>query len=161
MNQEKHFIVDILFVLALFGVFAVSSLVLVTIGADVYQHTIRDMNTNYETRAAASYLTEKFRQNISPVEITTLSEEPVLKLSQEIDGEVYFTYLYLYDGCLMELFVRENASLGGNALEAGEKIMDLSEFSFSPAGLNLLDIRLTTPSGEKHQLYLATPLRVS
>ena len=30
-NQEKHFIVDILFVLALFGVFAVSALALVTI----------------------------------------------------------------------------------------------------------------------------------
>ena len=38
-KQEKHFIVDILFVLALFGVFAVSALALVTIGADVYQHT--------------------------------------------------------------------------------------------------------------------------
>ena len=32
-KQEKHFIVDILFVLALFGVFAVSALALVTIGA--------------------------------------------------------------------------------------------------------------------------------
>ena len=30
-TQEKHFIVDILFVLALFGVFAVSALSLVTI----------------------------------------------------------------------------------------------------------------------------------
>ena len=39
-KQEKHFIVDILFVLALFGVFAVSALALVTIGADVYQHTV-------------------------------------------------------------------------------------------------------------------------
>ena len=41
-NQEKHFIVDILFVLALFGVFAVSALALVTIGADVYQHTVEE-----------------------------------------------------------------------------------------------------------------------
>ena len=43
-TQEKHFIVDILFVLALFGVFAVSALALVTIGADVYQHTVEDMS---------------------------------------------------------------------------------------------------------------------
>ena len=47
-KQEKHFIVDILFVLALFGVFAVSALALVTIGADVYQHTVEDMGVNYE-----------------------------------------------------------------------------------------------------------------
>ena len=45
-KQEKHFIVDILFVLALFGVFAVSALALVTIGADVYQHTVEDMGVN-------------------------------------------------------------------------------------------------------------------
>ena len=49
-KQEKHFIVDILFVLALFGVFAVSALALVTIGADVYQHTVEDMGVNYESR---------------------------------------------------------------------------------------------------------------
>ena len=55
-KQEKHFIVDILFVLALFGVFAVSALALVTIGADVYQHTVEDMGVNYESRTAVSYI---------------------------------------------------------------------------------------------------------
>ena len=63
-KQEKHFIVDILFVLALFGVFAVSALALVTIGADVYQHTVEDMGVNYESRTAVSYIMEKVRQNV-------------------------------------------------------------------------------------------------
>ena len=61
-KQEKHFIVDILFVLALFGVFAVSALALVTIGADVYQHTVEDMGVNYESRTAVSYIMEKVRK---------------------------------------------------------------------------------------------------
>ena len=51
-KQEKHFIVDILFVLALFGVFAVSALALVTIGADVYQHTV-DGGVLYHGKGAA------------------------------------------------------------------------------------------------------------
>ena len=59
-KQEKHFIVDILFVLALFGVFAVSALALVTIGADVYQHTVEDMGVNYESRTAVSYIMEQY-----------------------------------------------------------------------------------------------------
>ena len=50
-NQEKHFIVDILFVLALFGVFAVSALALVTIGADVYQHTVEDISISVTSPA--------------------------------------------------------------------------------------------------------------
>lgn len=94
MKQERRFIVDVLFVLALFGVFAVSALVLVTIGADVYQHTVQDMNSNYETRTAVSYITEKVRQNDlttadreSGVSLTTLDGQPALMLAQDIDDE--------------------------------------------------------------------------
>ena len=126
MKQEHSFIVDVLIVLALFGVFAISALVLVTIGADVYQHTVQDMSANYETRTAVSYLTEKVHQNdITSAEgesnacITTLNGTPTLMLSQEVNEEVYSTYLYLYDGYLKELFMQQNNSLGGNSLEAG------------------------------------------
>ena len=117
-KQEKHFIVDILFVLALFGVFAVSALALVTIGADVYQHTVEDMGVNYESRTA------------------------------------YCTYLYLYDGHLKELFMREGASLGGQVLPAGTDIMDLQEFSLSYASDDLIRISLRTASGEDHTFYI-------
>ena len=71
-TQEKHFIVDILFVLALFGVFAVSALSLVTIGADVYQHTVEDMSVNYDSRTAVSYIMEKVRQSDTADSISLL-----------------------------------------------------------------------------------------
>ena len=79
-KQEKHFIVDILFVLALFGVFAVSALALVTIGADVYQHTVEDMGVNYESRTAVSYIMEKVRQNdtADSIFLTDLENVPAL-----------------------------------------------------------------------------------
>ena len=113
-KQEKHFIVDILFVLALFGVFAVSALALVTIGADVYQHTVEDMGVNYESRTAVSYIMEKVRQNdtADSIFLTDLENVPALCMLSEIDEETYCTYLYLYDGHLKELFMREGASLG-------------------------------------------------
>ena len=100
MKQEKHFIVDILFVLALFGVFAVSALSLVTIGADVYQHTVEDMSVNYESRTAVSYITEKVRQNdaADSILLTTLENVPALCMVSQLDGDTYCTYLYLYDG---------------------------------------------------------------
>ena len=128
-KQEKHYIVDILFILALFGVFAVSALDLVTIGADVYQHTVEDMGVNYESRTAVSYIMEKVRKT-------------------------YCTYLYLYDGHLKELFMREGASLGGQVLPAGTDIMDLQEFSLSYASDDLIRISLRTASGEDHTFYI-------
>lgn len=163
MKQEHSFIVDVLFVLALFGVFAISALVLVTIGADVYQHTVQDMSANYETRTAVSYLTEKVHQNdITSAEgesnacITTLNGTPALMLSQEVNEEVYSTYLYLHDGYLKELFMQQNNSLGGNALEAGVNIMKLDSFHLQQMNSNLLSIEMATIQGESYQIYVST-----
>lgn len=163
MKQEHSFIVDVLFVLALFGVFAISALVLVTIGADVYQHTVQDMSANYETRTAVSYLTEKVHQNDmtsadgeSNACITTLNGTPALMLSQEVNEEVYSTYLYLHDGYLKELFMQQNNSLGGNALEAGVNIMKLDSFHLQQMNSNLLSIEMATIQGESYQIYVST-----
>ena len=62
-NQEKRHIVDILFVLALFAVFAFSALVLVILGANIYKSTVSSMSRNFESRTAGSYITEKIRQS--------------------------------------------------------------------------------------------------
>lgn len=163
MKQEKHFIVDVLFVLALFGVFAVSALVLVTIGADVYQHTVQDMTGNYETRTAVSYLTEKIRQNdiASPdgentAYLTTLDGEPALMLTQDIDGDTYSTYLYLHRGYLKELFIKQDSSVGGNSLDAGVKIIELESFQPEQITPQLLSIAMTTKQGESHKIFVFT-----
>ena len=72
----------------------------------------------------------------------------------KIDEETYCTYLYLYDGHLKELFMREGASLGGQVLPAGTDIMDLQEFSLSYASDDLIRISLRTASGEDHTFYI-------
>lgn len=155
-NQEKHFIVDILFVLALFGVFAVSALALVTIGADVYQHTVEDMGVNYESRTAVSYIMEKVRQNdtAGSISLTTLEDVPALRMLSRVEDETYCTYLYLYDGHLKELFMREGASLGGQVTPAGTDIMELKDLALSYAGENLIQVSLQTASGESHTFYV-------
>ena len=156
MKQEKHFIVDILFVLALFGVFAVSALALVTIGADVYQHTVEDMSVNYESRTAVSYLMEKVRQNdtADSISLTTLEDVPALCMLSQIEDETYCTYLYLYDGHLKELFMRQGTSLGGQVLPAGTDIMELHAFELSYAAEHLIRVSLETASGEAHTFYI-------
>ena len=156
MKQEKHFIVDILFVLALFGVFAVSALTLVTIGADVYQHTVTDMSINYESRTAVSYITEKVRQNdtADSIFLTTLEDVPALCILSRIDEDTYCTYLYLYEGHLKELFMKQGASLGGQALPAGTDILQLKTLSMDYVTDNLLRICLQPPSGEQHTFYI-------
>lgn len=167
MNQEKHFIVDLLFVLALFGVFTVSALVLVTIGAGVYRHTVDDMGNNYEARTSIAYITEKVRQNDNllsgsgsygeeSVSVSALAGQPALMLTQDVNGEIYCTYLYLYNGYLKELFMKSGSYLGEDTLDAGQNIMELSDLILDQVSDNLLSIQLVTPTGESHQILVST-----
>lgn len=77
-------------------------------------------------------------------------------LSQEVNEEVYSTYLYLHDGYLKELFMQQNNSLGGNALEAGVNIMKLDSFHLQQMNSNLLSIEMATIQGESYQIYVST-----
>lgn len=165
MKQKRPFIVDILFVLALFGVFTLSALMLVTIGAEVYRHTVDDMSNNYEARTSIAYITEKIRQNdhlLSPDEnseqgicISTLAGEPTLQITQDVGGADYITYLYLYEGSLRELYIREGIDLGGDILAAGQVIMPLADFQMKQITDNLISIELTSPTGKTHCIYTA------
>lgn len=163
MRQGKSFLVDVLFVLALFGVFAVSALTLVTIGADVYQHTVQDMNYNYETRTAVAYITEKIRQNdISTTSggnnacLTTLDNVPALMLTHTIDEEQYCTYLYFHEGYLKELYIQKGFSFGGNTLDAGTSVMELAALEMQQLTPQLFSIELTTTDNVSHQFYVST-----
>lgn len=165
-KQDKHFIVDILFVLALFGVFTVSALMLVMVGSEVYRHTVEDMESNYETRTSVAYVTEKIRQNDTSlaegrsdsskhISISTLSGEQTLMLTQSVNGETYCTYLYLHDGYLKELLTKSGSYLGDDILAAGQEIMELSDFTMEQVSEHLLSIRLTTPRGEAHNIFVS------
>ena len=64
-RQQRH-IIDVLFVLALFGIFALSAIFLITIGADIYGKTMNNMERNFDARTALAYITEKVRQSDFP-----------------------------------------------------------------------------------------------
>lgn len=158
-NQEepnKH-IVDVLFVLALFGVFAASALMLVTIGANVYKQNVANMNRNFSSRTAYSYITEKLRQNdtSNSISVGQLQDTDALVLSQELDGEEYATYLYYYDGYLKELYIRKDSFSGSDLLDAGQDIMKLSSFSVEEVSPVLLKITLDTEETEPVVIYSA------
>ena len=157
-KEENHHIVDVLFVLALFCVFAISALMLVTIGASVYQKTVNDMDTNYSTRTAFSYVTEKIRQNDASqtISIGTLEDRPAIILSQEIEGCLYNTYLYEYDGYLTELFTSADLNLGGDILKAGHPLIPLKEFTLSEIEPSLYHFILSTEDAQSVSLYIST-----
>ncbi|MGN1198207.1 MAG: DUF4860 domain-containing protein [Acetatifactor sp.] len=166
MKRERDFIVDVLFVLALFGVFTISALALVSIGAGVYQNTVNDMSRNYDSRTAIAYLSEKVRKSDSllsdgspAVTLGTLEEQPALILREELNDVRYCTYLYLHNGFLKELFVREDSYLGNHMLDAGQDIIELQSLKYEQISDNLLSVTMTIDEKETRQLYLSLRCR--
>ena len=54
---------ELLFVFALFFVFAVCAVTLLLVSANSYERTVRLTEENYDTRTALAYLSQKIRQN--------------------------------------------------------------------------------------------------
>lgn len=157
MNHQKSrgHVVDVLFTLALFCVFAASSLLVVLIGAGVYKNTATQMTQNFDTRTSLTYIGEKIRQNdtADAVYLDEFGDGPALVLAQEFNGQEYLTQIYLYNGQLYELFSRKNSGLAPNA---GQLIMDAPALTMEqlPQGM----LRFTVPGGEgRTQELLVSP----
>ena len=159
-EREKKNIVDILFVLALFLVFTLSTLTLVLFGANIYQNTVNSMEDNYNARTVCSYISGKFRSNDSAgdISIGSIDGQPSLILNQEINDASYSTYIYEYDGYLRELFVSDSVTLGAEVLNAGNKLCPVDKFEVSECneGLNPVKITVSLPDGDIESIYLSS-----
>ena len=110
-SQNRH-AVDLLFTLALFGVFAISALLVAVLGAGVYRESVRSMDENFSVQTSLGYVSEKLRQNdlAGGVELGEVDGLPALVLHQTFGGQRYRTMIYEYDGFLRELFTRSDVS---------------------------------------------------
>lgn len=137
MNQKQPHIVDVIFVLALLGLFALSSLFLITAGSEIYQNTMDNMSTNYEMRTSTTYLSEKARQARN-IELTTLKDVTAIAITEDINDVTYVTYLYYYDGYMRELYTEADKDLGSSMLAAGQKICELNSIRFETENNGLI-----------------------
>lgn len=153
-NDNKH-VVDILFVLTLFCVFALCSTLLIAVGAKVYQNTLNSMENHFNSATSLSYITEKIRQNDSngKIYIEEFGESDALILVNDINGEEYCTYIYSYGGQLKELFTKRSITLGP---EAGRNILEISEFTICETKKGLFEITLVDDEHRSETILIAS-----
>lgn len=134
--NRKH-IIDFIFPVVLFVVFALCALTVLLLAARIYQSTTENSSLNYTSRTGLSYINEKIHQNDvnGSVSIRELDGTPALVMEQTYDDTVYCTYIYTYDGELKELFVKNNTPAD---LSSGKTILEIKSFSMEEAGENLL-----------------------
>lgn len=140
-NKTRH-MVDILFVLALFAVFALSALLLVMFDSKIYQNTVTGMNENYTLRNSYSYITEKIRQSDTENSVQTglIQDASAIVITTETNQTLYETYLYYYDGYIKELFIKKGDPADPTA---GQNILKVNSFAIEQINSSLYSFKIT------------------
>ena len=114
----------------LFFLFACCMFFVLISGAKSYKNVTAIMEEQFSINTCISYVTAKVRHYDSEgaVIIGKIGDTDALLLKEMIDGEEYLTYLYCYDGSLMELFC--SADMEVFPIE-GQKIMELDSLELS------------------------------
>ena len=146
--------VDILFILTLFGAFIVSALLIVVLGARVYQNTVNQAEKGFSTRTSLAYVTEKIRQHDEDgsVSITEIEGHQVLCLSQKYGDTSYDTYLYYDNGYLKELTVDDFYT---PSLTEGQDIIAVTDFEMQRVNDALYSFRITDADGASVSFYVS------
>lgn len=141
---------DALIALLLFGVFAVCVLAVLLTGADAYRRLTDRDRAAFDRRTAVQYLATRVRQadTASGVAVESFDGVTALKLDAQ---SAYPTWLYCYDGQLMELYCyfeeRPGPEDGSPLMELGGLDVELED--------GILTLRVTQPGGEEDTLLLS------
>lgn len=136
--------------LALFGVFAACVLAVLLTGAGAYRRLTERDSAAGDRRTRVQYIAARVRQADRPEGVTAgqLGDTPALRVA-EPGG--YVTWVYCWDGWLMELYTSEEAGLGP---EDGTPLTQASGLSLTESE-GLLEVAVTGPDGTEDRLYLA------
>lgn len=151
-NRTRH-VIDFLFAAALFGVFLISSVMVIAVGAGAYRNVTRQAEEDYTLRTSLSYVSEKLRQadQNGALQLGTIGGSDALILLSEYGGTSYTTYIYEYNGSLCELFTKSDAAAEP---DYGTTLLELSSFQAEALDSSLYRISITDKNGRSTSLLL-------
>jgi len=148
------------FVFLLIGMYALFSLLLVLIGAGVYQRITDAADYNAQMRTSLTYVASKVRagDEAGAVWVEDVDGATVLVLGQRYDGEMLYTRIYFLPdegregGALYEMFAIEDEDYPMD-LADGERISEISAFAVRAVGGGL-ELSVTMTDGVEQTMYL-------
>lgn len=134
-TRHNH-VIDLVFPIAVFFVFAASALAVLMLAANIYGEQTTDADGNFTARIPLSYISEKIRQNDTngSVSIQTLEGQDCLAMESNYNDVRYVTYIYAHEGMLKELFIRQDVDAH---LTDGKNIMAIQDFTMDELGEGL------------------------
>lgn len=148
-----HRSLDSIFIIILLCIFAFGSLLLIVIGANIYNDLTVNMDRNFQHRTPLSYISTKVRQNDTVNSVSIIEKEGIntLVLKAQDGKELSETWIYEYDNYLYEIYTDEGASF---QLADGLAILPSYGLSMEMEG-NLLHLRAYDEDGQSRSLSIA------
>lgn len=149
-QEHRVWLVSLVSILFIVGVFAVASLFLMNIGVGVYRNVVTANNDNFKLRTSLSYVATKIRQTDESGCVYMKKQDGVdlLVLEDEYDGELFQTLIYYYDGYLREHFMEKD---GDFRLDYGLETFEIAEFEMEMAEENLFRMKASNLSGDSEE----------
>ena len=106
MDKQNQYSFQFIFVMLLYLIIVILSVMIISLGKNIYNNINKDRNTNYELRVSLSYIANKIRQSDKKeaVEIKEINGVDALVINEIYDGEKYQTCIYFYNGVIYEMF---------------------------------------------------------
>ncbi len=152
--KEKHS-VDIIFVLGLFGTFAILSVLLILVGSNVYGGIIETSEGNAQIRTSLSYIVNKVHayDKQGGVFLEVRDGVTVLIMEETFDEEVYQNLIYYHEGAIKEALVNKSSNF---ELSYGDKIMEVENLEMEEKlEEGLLYLSVTDTKGNSQSMRLA------
>ena len=163
-NRNANHMIEFIFPLVLFLVFAISALTVLLLATNIYRKTTENSRLNFTSQTAIAYIEEKIHQSdnlaadeyggdTSCVSIGEFAGTDALMISQEVNGAAYITCIYEYDGELREIFTQ---SLDDALPESGRSIIKTQDFAMEELSYGLYRFTCTDADGRTTEACIAT-----
>ena len=154
LKARRNHSADFLFPIILFFIFALMALLVMLLSANVYGKITNSSSINYTAHTSVAYISQKVRScdNGGNIHIGELEGSPCLIIDQEYADSDYCTYIYSYDGSLMELFARADAEARP---DSGQRLLDISSLEISYADNDLLEVSCTDTDGNVSDMLIS------
>lgn len=145
--KRKH-VIDFIFPIALFFVFALSALMIVLLATRIYQSTTEHSVLNYTSRTSLSYISEKLHQCDcdGAIRLDSLEGNDAIVIEQSHEDKTYYTYIYVYEQELRELFIKEDTQPDA---AAGRTLLKVQDFAIEQPTDDLLRISCKDDKGQQ------------
>ncbi len=153
MDRQNNFSFQFIFTMLLYLIIVMLSVMIISLGKNIYDNINEDRNTNYELRVSLSYIANKIRQSdkMNTVEIKKLNDTNAVVINEVHEDEEYQTWIYFYDGAIYEMLTDADSTF---ELSDGMKVVDVDLFKIEAVEDDLY--KFTAVSNEvSSELYLS------